>query len=58
MDRSAINRALAKAIAHKAAGNDALAAQWASHLLHLLEVAELVAESDVTYPQPPPPQTP
>lgn len=41
MDRSKINRALAKAIAHKAAGNDTLAAQWAAHLLYLLEVNDI-----------------
>lgn len=42
MDRSKINRALAKAIAHKQAGNDALAAEWAAHLLYLLEVNDLI----------------
>ena len=46
MDRSQINRALAKAIAHKQAGNDQLAAQWGAHLLYLLDVHELVAASD------------
>ena len=46
MNRPEIARALAKAMAHKAAGNDALAAQWAGYLLCLLEVQDIVAASD------------
>lgn len=42
MDRSAINRALAKAMAHRAAGNDLLADQWAAHLVYLLDAARII----------------
>lgn len=45
LDRSAINRALAKAIAHKGAGNQALANQWAAHLLYLLDVMDIADQS-------------
>lgn len=44
MDRSAINRALAKAIAHKQAGNEALARDWAAHLAWLLECADILSD--------------
>ena len=37
IDRSAVNRALAKAIAYKQCGKDAEAALWAAHLVELLE---------------------
>lgn len=43
MDRSEINRALAKAIAYKNCGKDADAQEWARKLVHLLECAEILA---------------
>ena len=42
MDRSAINRALAKAMAYKQCGKEAEAAQWAKELLRQLELAHLL----------------
>lgn len=45
MDRSKINRALAKAMAYRACGKDALADQWAAHLLYLLEGARLLGDA-------------
>ena len=43
MDRSAINKALAKAMAYKACGNrEAEARQWARELARLLEVADIL----------------
>ncbi|WP_397402040.1 hypothetical protein [Phenylobacterium sp.] len=41
LDRSAIAKALAKAIAHKQAGNHALAEEWAAHLIFLLDCVEI-----------------
>ena len=41
IDRSAVSRAMAKAIAHKEAGNQRLANQWAAHLLYLLDVMDI-----------------
>lgn len=46
MNRTAINRALAKAMAHRAAGNDELADHWAAHLVFLLDAAGILAECD------------
>lgn len=43
IDRSAVNRALAKAIAYKQCGKDADAAEWARQLVLLLECAEILA---------------
>lgn len=43
MDRSEINRALAKAIAYKNCGKDAEAQEWARTLVRLLECAEILA---------------
>jgi len=43
IDRSEINRALAKAIAYKQCGKDREAAEWAARLVRLLEVAHIVA---------------
>lgn len=43
MDRSEINRALAKAIAYKQCGKDADAREWARTLVRLLECAEILA---------------
>lgn len=44
MDRSAISRALAKAIAHKHAGNESQAREWAAHLVWLLECADVLSD--------------
>jgi hypothetical protein len=45
IDRSALNRALSKAIAHKQAGNQRAAEQWASHMLYLLDVMDVADQS-------------
>ncbi len=42
IDRSEVNRALAKAIAFKACGKDRDAAEWARRLVELLECAEIL----------------
>lgn len=42
MDRSAINRALAKAIAYKQCGQEAKATAWAAELVRLLEQHDLI----------------
>jgi hypothetical protein len=42
MDRSEINRALAKAMAYKQCGKDAEALAWARKLVELLECAEIL----------------
>lgn len=44
MDRTAINTALAKAIAYKQCGKHHLAAEWANKLVQLLECAEILKE--------------
>lgn len=46
MDRSAINRALAKAMAYKQCGNDVNAAEWARELVRLLELSEILNTED------------
>lgn len=47
MDRSAINRALAKAIAFKQCGNrEREARQWARELVRLLECADILQPED------------
>lgn len=43
IDRSEVNRALAKAIAFKACGKDADAEIWAARLVELLECADILA---------------
>jgi hypothetical protein len=43
MDRSEINRALAKAIAYKQCGKDDEAREWARTLITLLELADILA---------------
>lgn len=43
IDRSAVSRALAKAIAYKQCGNDREASTWARELITLLECAEILA---------------
>ena len=43
IDRSAVARALAKAIAYKCVGKDREAAEWARELVRLLQCAEILA---------------
>lgn len=43
IDRSEVNRALAKALAYKQCGKDAEAEVWAARLVELLECAEILA---------------
>ena len=42
IDRSAVSRALAKAIAYKQCGKDSDAEQWARELVVLLECADVL----------------
>ena len=42
IDRSEVNRALAKAIAYKQCGKDQDAAAWARKLVELLELSEIL----------------
>lgn len=42
INRSAVSRALAKAIAYKQCGKDQLAEAWAAELVRLLECADIV----------------
>ena len=42
MDRSEINRALAKAIAYKNCNKEREAQEWARRLIELLELAEIL----------------
>jgi len=44
VDRSLINRALAKAMAYKQCGNDEQAEWWARELVRLLELSEILKE--------------
>ena len=46
IDRVAINRALAKAIAFQAVGKQEEAEQWAEELVRLLECQGILRESD------------
>lgn len=43
IDRSAIARALAKALAYKLCGKDAEARDWARQLIHLLHCSEILS---------------
>lgn len=43
LDRSAVSRALAKAIAYKLCGKHAEANEWARELVRLLECSEILA---------------
>lgn len=45
IDRQEVSRALAKAIAHKAAGNEALANDWAAYMVKLLGTVGILVES-------------
>jgi hypothetical protein len=45
VDRSEVNRALAKAIAYKQCGEDREAAIWAEKLVRLLECAEILNDN-------------
>ena len=42
IDRSEINRALAKAIAYKQCGKQELAEEWARQLVRILECADIL----------------
>jgi hypothetical protein len=42
IDRSEVNRALAKALAYKQCGKDREAEQWARRLVELLECAQIL----------------
>lgn len=42
IDRSAVNRALAKAIAYKQCGKQEEASQWAAEMVRLLECADIL----------------
>lgn len=42
IDRSAVNQALAKAIAYKNCGKDNMAAEWARELIKMLELSEIL----------------
>lgn len=44
IDRSEVNRALAKAIAYKQCGRDMQAAQWAAKLVDLLQCADILTD--------------
>lgn len=44
IDRSEVNRALAKAIAHKACGEEGKARDWAVRLVELLEIADILTD--------------
>lgn len=44
IDRSEVSRCLAKAIAYKQCGKDALAAEWGRKLIEALELAEILVE--------------
>jgi len=48
LDRAEISRALAKAIAYKQCGKQELAEQWARDLIHLLECADILADTETT----------
>jgi hypothetical protein len=47
MNRPALSRALAKAIAHKQAGNQHLANAWAAHLLYLLDTMDIADQGQL-----------
>lgn len=45
IDRSAVNRALSKAIAFKQCGKDRVANEWAIELVKLLQCSEILSET-------------
>ena len=47
MDRSAISRALAKALAYKQCGKDRAAEAWAAKLVRLLECADILTNAAI-----------
>lgn len=49
MDRSALNQALAKAIAYKQCGKQDEAEKWARKLIELLECADILYSPPVSY---------
>lgn len=48
MDRTEINRALAKAMAYKNCGKQDLAEEWARRLIELLECAEILNDHEMS----------
>jgi len=46
MDRSAINRALAKALAYQQCGKTAEAEEWGRELVRLLELEQILLPTD------------
>ncbi len=48
LDRTEISRALAKAIAYKQCDRQGLAEQWVRELVHLLECADILADTERT----------
>lgn len=48
LDRSEINRALAKAIAYKQCGKDAEAEEWGRELVRLLELEDILMPQSVS----------
>lgn len=49
IDRSEVNRALAKAIAYKQCGKDLQANLWAIRLVKMLECADILADVPAEY---------
>lgn len=49
LDRSEINRALAKAIAYKQCGKDHTAERWASELVRLLDCAGILSDIAINH---------
>lgn len=47
MDRTAINQALAKAMAYRQCGKHVEAAEWAAKLVTLLECAEILSPATI-----------
>lgn len=45
IDRSEVNRALAKAIAYKACGKEVEANRWAARLVNLLEASAILTKA-------------
>jgi hypothetical protein len=48
LDRAEISRALTNAIAYKQCGKQVLAELWARELVHLLECADILADTETT----------
>ncbi len=48
MDRTALNRALSKAIAYKACGKQSQAEQWSMELIRLLDTMEILDQTKLS----------